>query len=72
VSQIGVMAINYARALLKEQKEHPKHCYHCNYLLNGMEKEGSILLIHDESCPVSSAIGLVDLLNKEMKEMALN
>jgi hypothetical protein len=37
-----------------------------------MEKEGSVLLIHDESCPVSSAIGLVDLFNKEMKEMALN
>jgi len=72
MSQIGIMAINYAKALLKEQGNHPKHCCHCNYLLNGMEKEGSVLMIHDESCPVFSANNLIEAFNRELRDSASN
>lgn len=72
MSQVGMMALKYAMALLREQKEHPMHCYHCNYLLNGMEKGGGILMVHDDSCPVFSAHSLVELFNREMRDSALN
>jgi hypothetical protein len=72
MSTVGAIVVNCAMALLKEQGQHPKHCYHCNYLLNGMEKEGDVLLIHDESCPICSATNLVELFNRELKQSALN
>jgi hypothetical protein len=72
MSQIGIMALNYAMALTREQSDHSLVCLHCNYMLSGLEKEGSVVIIHEESCPVLSANNFVAGFNQNMKDSVLN
>ena len=59
MSHVGVIALHFTMALSKEQSKHPAKCFHCNYILNGMEKEGAMLLVHEENCDMLAALRLV-------------
>jgi hypothetical protein len=72
MSQIGAVALRFAMALVKEQSKHPTQCFHCNYILNGMEKEGSVILIHDEKCEMLAAVMLVSEYNREISGQCIN
>lgn len=68
MSEIGNIALRVSMALIKEQRNHPNRCPHCNYSLSAISMVASsgVSLSHDASCPVVAAKQLVEAFNSEL------